>query len=109
MVIIILGALCLAMGWYWLTRPEVIVDRLRARGMFTQDGSRERQLLCTKVYGWTGVALGGLFFITASCPHSCRSHRPRSAGLVSLGRVTGVPPIETPYWFETIAARLGPM
>ena len=47
------------MGIYWLTRPEVIVERLRARGKFKSTGSRERQLLGTKWYGWTGVTLGG--------------------------------------------------
>jgi hypothetical protein len=63
MVLILGGGLCMAMGWYWLSRPEVIVDRLRSRGQFKSSGSRERQKLGTRIYGWTVVTIGGLSFM----------------------------------------------
>lgn len=64
MEFIVLGLACAALGYFWSSRPELIADRLRARGQLKETHSRELQVRASRWFGWSGMALGVVLIIS---------------------------------------------
>lgn len=63
MVTALLAVGCIAVGLFWVSRPERIVDALRSQGQLKESRSRELQVRVSRWFGWFGIVFSVLWIV----------------------------------------------